>query len=217
MTEKPEEKKENGEKAIEGGESRDSKVSNNEIGEQEADNEKEEKSGPKKENENQASKDNEKALEEKLKELERAVEDKQRQVDEYKNRWYRAQADFDNYRKRIQKEIQDINLYAGEQLLKDFLPVIDNFERALVSLEGKENSMYKGIELIYRQLRDIFEKHGVKEIQAQGKPFDPHFHEAVMQVESQDYEDDTVVEVLQKGYLYHTKVLRPSMVKVAKK
>lgn len=149
--------------------------------------------------------------------LEKTLEEKQREIDEYKNRWYRAQADFDNYRKRMQKEIQDIHLYAGEQLIKDILPVVDNFERALNSVDDKESPVYKGIQLIYQQLKKVLEKYDVKEIDAQGKVFDPRFHEAVMQVESQDYENDTVVEVLQKGYLFHSKVIRPSMVKVAKK
>ncbi|MDI3481153.1 MAG: molecular chaperone GrpE [Tepidanaerobacteraceae bacterium] len=156
-------------------------------------------------------------LKQKVQALEKAIEDKQKEIDEYKNRWYRAQADFDNFRKRTQKEIQDIHLYAGEQLIKDILPVVDNFERALNSIEDREGPIYKGIQLIYQQLKNVLEKYEVKEIEALGKAFDPRFHEAVMQVESQEHEDNTVIEVLQKGYLYHTKVIRPSMVKVAKK
>ncbi|MDN5312865.1 MAG: molecular chaperone GrpE [Thermoanaerobacteraceae bacterium] len=156
-------------------------------------------------------------LKQKLETLEKTIEDQQKQIDEYKNRWYRAQADFDNFRKRTQKEIQDIHLYAGEQLIKDILPVVDNFERAMDSIEDREGPIYKGIQLIYQQLKKVLEKYDVKEIDAQGKTFDPRFHEAVMQVESQEYENDTVIEVLQKGYLFHTKVIRPSMVKVAKK
>ncbi|MDN5300749.1 MAG: molecular chaperone GrpE [Thermoanaerobacteraceae bacterium] len=156
-------------------------------------------------------------LKQKLETLEKTIEDQQKQIDEYKNRWYRAQADFDNFRKRTQKEIQDIHLYAGEQLIKDILPVVDNFERAMDSIEDREGPIYKGIQLIYQQLKNVLEKYDVKEIDAQGKTFDPRFHEAVMQVESQEYENDTVIEVLQKGYLFHTKVIRPSMVKVAKK
>ncbi|HHW01536.1 MAG TPA: nucleotide exchange factor GrpE [Thermoanaerobacterales bacterium] len=156
-------------------------------------------------------------LRQKLETLEKTLEDKQKQIDEYKNRWYRAQADFDNFRKRTQKEIQDIHLYAGEQLIKDILPIVDNFERALNSIEDREGPIYKGVQLIYQQLKNVLEKYDVKEIDAQGKAFDPRFHEAVMQVESQEHENDTVIEVLQKGYLFHTKVIRPSMVKVAKK
>jgi len=156
-------------------------------------------------------------LKQKLEILEKAVQEKQKELDEYKNRWYRAQADFDNFRKRSQKEIQDMHLYAGEQLLKDILPVVDNFERAMDSVQDKENPIYQGIRLIYQQFKNVLERHDVKEIDAQGKAFDPRFHEAVMQIESQEYENDTIIEVLQKGYLYHEKVIRPSMVKVAKK
>lgn len=130
-------------------------------------------------------------LKQKLETLEKTIEDKQKQIDEYKNRWYRAQADFDNFRKRTQKEIQDIHLYAGEQLIKDILPVVDNFERAMDSIEDREGPIYKGIQLIYQQLKNVLEKYDVKEIDAQGKTFDPRFHEAVMQVESQEYENDT--------------------------
>jgi len=156
-------------------------------------------------------------LEQKLETLEKALQEKQKELDEYKNRWYRAQADFDNFRKRTQKEIQDMHLYAGEQLIKDILPVVDNFERAMDSIEDRENPIYTGIRLIYQQLKNVLERYNVKEIDAQGKAFDPRFHEAVMQVESQEYESDTVIEVLQKGYLFHAKVIRPSMVKVVKK
>jgi len=148
--------------------------------------------------------------------LRKLAEDKQKEIDEYKNRWIRTQADFDNYRKRIQREIQEINLYAGEQLIKDILPVIDNFERALNSAKGSDDAFYKGVQMIYQQLIDILKKHEVKEIEAVGKPFNPNFHEAVMTIESEDLEPDTVAEVLLKGYMYHSKVIRPSMVKVVK-
>lgn len=148
--------------------------------------------------------------------LKKLLEDKQREVEEYKNRWLRAQADFDNYRKRMQREIHDINLYAGEQLIKDILPVIDNFERALSSVEASDDAFYKGVKLIYQQIMDIFNRHEIKEIEAVGKPFDPNFHEAVMTIEDPERESNTVAEVLMKGYTYHAKVIRPSMVKVVK-
>ncbi|MCR4429838.1 MAG: nucleotide exchange factor GrpE [Tepidanaerobacteraceae bacterium] len=156
-------------------------------------------------------------LKQKIEALEKALDDKQKEIDEYKSRWYRVQADFDNYRKRTQKEIQEIHLYAAEQLIKDILPVVDNFERALDSIEDREGPVYKGIQLIYQQLKNLLERYEVREIEAVGKIFDPRFHEAVMQMESHEHENDTVIEVLQKGYLYHAKVIRPSMVKVAKK
>lgn len=148
--------------------------------------------------------------------LNKLLEDKQKEIDEYKNRWLRAQADFDNYKKRMQREIQEINLYAGEQLIKDILPVIDNFERALDSVKDTDDAFYKGVKLIYQQIIDVLKKHEIQEIEALGKPFDPNYHEAVMMVESEEFKSDTVAEVLLKGYMYHSKVIRPSMVKVAK-
>jgi len=151
------------------------------------------------------------------KDFEKIIEEKQAEIDDHKNRYLRLYADFDNFRKRSQKEIQEIYRYAGEQLIKDILPVIDNFERALDSLEDKESSVYEGVELIYKQFKTVLEKHDVREIEALGKAFDPNFHDAVMTVESEELDNDTVAEVLLKGYTYNTKVIRPSMVKVAKK
>jgi molecular chaperone GrpE len=159
----------------------------------------------------------EQELQNRIQQLEKNLEDKEKEVEKYKNLWLRVQADFDNFRKRTQRDIQEIHLYAGEQLIKDLLPLVDNFERALNSVEDKSGPIYKGIDLIYQQLRKLLEKYNVKEIDAQGKPFNPKFHEAVMMVQSDEYDSETVVEVLQKGYLYHSKVIRPSMVKVAKK
>ncbi|MDD4570713.1 MAG: nucleotide exchange factor GrpE [Tepidanaerobacteraceae bacterium] len=149
-------------------------------------------------------------------ELQKIIEEKQKEIDEYKNRWLRVQADFDNYRKRVQRDIQEIHLYAGEQLIKDILPVIDNLERALDSMEEKDGSLYKGVELIYQQLKKVMEKYEIKEIEAMGKPFDPSYHDAVMMVESEEYQDNIISEVMLKGYMYHSKVIRPSMVKVVK-
>lgn len=148
--------------------------------------------------------------------LNKLLEDKQKEIDVYKNRWLRAQADFENYKKRMQREIQEINLYAGELLVRDILPVIDNLERALDSVKDKNDAVYKGVQLIYQQLVDVLKKHEIREIEALGKPFDPNYHEAVMMVESEEFKPNTVAEVLLKGYMYHSKVIRPSMVKVAK-
>ncbi|MDN5330997.1 MAG: molecular chaperone GrpE [Tepidanaerobacteraceae bacterium] len=150
-------------------------------------------------------------------ELRKALEEKEKEAVEYKELWLRALADYDNFKKRTQKEMEQIKLYAGEQLIKDILPVLDNFERALDSLEDKNSAVYDGIKLIYNQIKGILNKYGVQEIEAEGRPFDPQFHEAIMTVESDEHENDTVVEVLRKGYTYHSKVIRPSLVKVAKK
>lgn len=149
--------------------------------------------------------------------FEKILEEKQKEIDDYKNRWIRTHADFDNFRKRSKREIQEIYRYAGEQLIKDILPIIDNLERALDSVDDKGSSLYQGVELIYKQFKTVLENHNVKAIEAIGEPFDPNFHDAVMMVESEELDENTVAEVLLKGYIYDEKVIRPSMVKVAKK
>ncbi|MGB9839241.1 nucleotide exchange factor GrpE [Thermovenabulum sp.] len=144
------------------------------------------------------------------------LEEKEKIIQDYKERWLRALADYDNFRKRMEKEIKEVNLYAGEQLIKDILPILDNFERALKSAENDLNSTIEGIKLIYNQLKNLLSKYGVAEIEAEGKPFDPYYHEAVMQVQNPEYDDNIVLEVLQKGYTFHSRVIRPCLVKVVK-
>jgi len=156
-------------------------------------------------------------LAKKVDELKEKLSEKVREIEELKKLLLRTQADFDNYRKRKQKEIQEIHQYSGEDFIIDILPVVDNFERALASSKDEEDPFYKGVKMIYQQLLNVLEKHDVKEIEALGKVFDPNYHEAVMQVNTDEYENDTVTEVLRKGYLYHSKVIRPTMVKVCKK
>jgi len=153
----------------------------------------------------------------KMVEFKEKLTEKEKEIEELKNLLLRTQADFDNFRKRKQKEIQEIHQYSGESFIIDILPVIDNFERALSSSQDEEDPFYKGVKMIYQQLLAVLQKHDVKEIEAAGKTFDPNYHEAIMQVSTDEYENDTVVEVLRKGYQYHSKVIRPSMVKVCKK
>lgn len=148
--------------------------------------------------------------------LKQTLEEKENEIKDLKNRWLRAKADLENYKKRNLKKIQEMNRYGGEDLIKDILPVLDNFERALNNIGDKQDPVYEGVNLIYQQFLGILEKHGVKEIKAQGKLFDPRYHDAVMQVEDENYDDNMIAEVFQKGYIYHSKVIRPSMVKVAK-
>lgn len=128
----------------------------------------------------------------------------------------RRQADFENYRKRIERERQTDHHRGIEGLIESLLPVLDGFERALAAHgdAGYENYR-KGFELIYRQLENILSKKGLEQIDAEGKPFDPNLHHAVERIESTDYADGTVVGVLQAGYMFHGKVLRPAMVRVA--
>ncbi len=127
----------------------------------------------------------------------------------------RTAAEFDNFRKRTTKEKQGIYNDAMKDTLEKFLTTIDNFERALASSENKDDSFYVGVDMIFKQLVKVMSDMGVKEIEAQGQPFDPTYHHAVANEENSDFEENTVSEVLQKGYKINDKVLRCAMVKVA--
>ncbi|HEX6097036.1 MAG TPA: nucleotide exchange factor GrpE [Thermoanaerobaculia bacterium] len=134
--------------------------------------------------------------------------------DDYRNRYVRAIADFENFRKRTEREKADFFRYATAAVLKDVLPVLDNFDRALDhAAEGDE--FHKGVLLIYKQLYDVLQKHGLKPIDEASVPFDPNIHEAVVREENDAVPNHTVVAVLQKGYFLHDRLLRPAMVKVA--
>ena len=129
-------------------------------------------------------------------------------------KYLRLMADFQNYKRRTEKEKNDIYAFANEKIVSELLNVIDNFERAL--LHGAEgDSFAEGMNMIFKQLQGVLEKAGVKEIEALGLDFDPNFHNAVMTEDSTEYESGKVTEVLQKGYTLNSKVIRPSMVKVA--
>ncbi|QNO13571.1 nucleotide exchange factor GrpE [Alkalicella caledoniensis] len=129
------------------------------------------------------------------------------------NRMQRLQADYENLKKRGVKERVDLLTSANADLVKTLLPVIDNFQRALDS--EKENTKFKeGIELILKQFMDILEKEGLKEIESVNKEFDPNYHDAVMNMQDPDLPENTIVEVLQKGFTFKDKVIRPAMVKV---
>lgn len=145
------------------------------------------------------------------------VEQLQKQVDELQNRLLRTQADYDNFRRRTRLEKEDFAKYASQKLLEQLIPVVDNFERAVLASEENQDldSLIKGLNMIYRQFSQVLEQEGVKPIEAVGQPFNPEFHQAVMQVESDEHEEGIVVEELQKGYMLKDKVIRPSMVKVS--
>ena len=131
------------------------------------------------------------------------------------DRLARAQAEFENARRRASKEQQDFRDYATIDTIKALLPAMDSFERALhIKSEGPD--FRNGVELIYKQLLDALSKLGVKPIPAKGEPFDPHFHEAIEMVETTEAADHEVLEELQRGYKYKDRLLRPAMVKVAK-
>lgn len=128
----------------------------------------------------------------------------------------RRQADFENYRKRVEKEKQQERRRGVELLVEQVLPVLDAFDRALVGHDDAANAEYrKGFELIRRQLWDALAKQGVTRIESVGKEFNPHFHHAIERVETSEYEDGAVIDELQPGYLFHERVLRPAMVRVA--
>jgi molecular chaperone GrpE len=128
----------------------------------------------------------------------------------------RRQADFENYRKRIERERPEDRRQGAARVVEDLLPVLDAFERALKAHDDPAYEEYrKGLELIFRQLWDLLAKHGLERIAAAGKPFDPYFHQAIERVETEEYPDGTVVEVLQDGFTLHGRVLRPSIVRVS--
>ncbi len=128
-------------------------------------------------------------------------------------RYLRLMADFQNYKKRVEKEKRDLYSYANEKIMGDLLTVMDNFERALE--HDADETFKEGIEMIFKQLQDVLEKSGLAEIPALGEEFDPNVHSAVMTEETEDYESGKVSGVMQKGYTLNGKVIRPSMVKVA--
>lgn len=129
----------------------------------------------------------------------------------------RLQADFDNYRKRTQKEKTELIKYASERLVGELLPVLDNFDRAVSAAKVNPDftSFSQGVEMILRQMQTALSKEGLKAMDTVGQPFDPNLHEAVLRVASEEYPENTVVEELQKGYYLKEKVLRPCMVKVS--
>jgi molecular chaperone GrpE len=128
----------------------------------------------------------------------------------------RRQADFDNYRKRIEKERAEDAKRATARLIEGLIPVIDGFEHALAAHREAEYENYrKGFELIYKQLLDNLARLGVERIEPAGKMFDPHLHQAMDRAETSDHEDGTILQVFQPGYIFHGRVLRPAMVRVA--
>jgi len=145
-----------------------------------------------------------------------AAVDLQRERDDYYDRWMRKAAEFDNYRKRIERERREQADQAVVDLLQELILVVDDFDRALtVDSKGAE-SYTKGVELIHSKLHDLLKKHGVKPIEALGQDFDPNVHQAVMHEAAPGHRDNEVIAELRRGYLIGDRLLRPAMVKVAK-
>lgn len=133
----------------------------------------------------------------------------------------RKQAEFENYRKRVERERADTSKFAAAEISREVLPVLDNLERATdaasqETVAENEQPLREGIAIIFKQLKDILEKQGLAEVEAVGQAFDPHVHEAVSRVETDEHPEGTVVEVFQKGYLFKDRLIRPSMVSVAR-
>ena len=133
---------------------------------------------------------------------------------QFRDRYLRTLADFENYRKRADREKQDFYKHAMAGVLKDLLPVLDNFDRALDHAE-QGDEFHKGVLLIYKQLFDVLRKHGLTPIEESGVHFDPNIHEAVVREEDDSVPSHTVTAILQKGYFLHDRLLRPALVKVA--
>lgn len=149
--------------------------------------------------------------------LQQEVDKLKQEKDEVYGRFLRLQAEFDNFKKRTQKEKEADRKYKSQDLVNDLLPAVDNFERALQVESSEENAgLVEGITMVYRQLKDALKSAGVEEIETTGKEFDPNLHHAVMQIEDAELEANTVVEELQKGYMLKDRVIRPAMVKVNK-
>ena len=154
-----------------------------------------------------------------IKELEAKLESKEKEAAETYDRLLRISAEFDNYKKRSTRELADYRKFANQSLIKEMLSVVDNLELAMDSTNGHkaiDKDLLQGLEMTHREILKVFEKFNVKPIEALGQPFDPTFHEAVMQEETNDSPKNTVINELQKGYMIHDRLLRPSMVVVAK-
>jgi molecular chaperone GrpE len=150
--------------------------------------------------------------------LREQLEAKEKEANQYHDLYLRQVAELENFKRRINREKDDAIRFANEALVKDLLPVMDNLERAIAHAKGGGNGrpLVEGVEMVLRGLFDTLAKHGVVQISAVGQPFDPGKHEAMAQVESATYQPNTVVEEYHKGYLLRDRLLRPSLVSVAK-
>lgn len=151
-------------------------------------------------------------------ELEAQLAERNKAHADLENQFKRLAADFENYRRRQNSEREELIKFAASRVLENFLPIVDNFERAIAAAKAENTDkaqVLAGIELIHRQIQDFLSKQGVAEMEAQGKAFDPQLHEAIHQQETTEAPDQTVLNVAQKGYLLNGKVLRHAMVQVA--
>ena len=136
------------------------------------------------------------------------------ELKEKEDRVLRLQADFENFRRRTSKEKEELSAVVTQGILKDMLPLLDNFERAMAAEAKDGEAFQKGVEMIFTQFTEILKKNGLEHIEVEGQKFDPNFHQAVMRVQNADMEDDDIAQELQKGYMVKGRVIRPSMVQV---
>ena len=159
-----------------------------------------------------------KSVTKQVEKLTKEIEIYEVKLEECEDKFLRLAADYDNYKKRTAREFDEVVTRANEDLISKLIPVLDNFERALTAATSSNDfdSFYKGIDMMYQQLKDLLEKQGVRVIKAVNEPFDPHKHEAVMVVEKEDVPPETVVEEMERGYMFNDRVLRPSKVTVSR-
>ncbi|MFZ5569315.1 MAG: nucleotide exchange factor GrpE [Thermodesulfobacteriota bacterium] len=141
-----------------------------------------------------------------------------KEAETHYDRMLRLSADFENYKKRITREMSDLRNYANESIIKEFLPVLDNLERALQSVGnggGNGNQVREGVEMTLKEILKIMQKNGVSPVEALAEPFNPAFHQAVMREETDQFPENTVTRMLQKGYKLHERLIRPAMVVVS--
>jgi molecular chaperone GrpE len=139
----------------------------------------------------------------------------ERQLERYKDQFLRKAAELDNFKRRTENEMGLIVRFANEELLQTILPVVDDLERSLKSADDKENAFYKGIELIYQKILKTLQKQSVRPFETVGKQFDVHYHDALLQVPRKDVPPHVILEEVEKGYLFHDKVLRHAKVVVS--
>jgi molecular chaperone GrpE len=154
-----------------------------------------------------------------LKDLEEKLAAKEQEAHENYDRLLRVSAEFENYKKRSAREMEEFRKFSNQALIREMLLVVDHLELAMNSTDGQktiEKGLVEGLEMTHKEILKVFEKFHVTPISAMGQVFDPTFHEAVMQEETDQFPENTVVKELQKGYLIHDRLLRPSMVVVAK-
>jgi molecular chaperone GrpE len=157
-----------------------------------------------------------KDLQKKLAKLEASVEDEAKKSEKYLSQLKYAKADMENLQKQTQKRIEDTISRANGRLLMQLLPILDELEMAIEASKNGEGNIVEGVDMVKGKLQKVMEAEGVTTIDALGEPFNPRYHEAVLEVDTENHPDGTVIEELRKGYTYNSRVLRASMVKVAR-